>query len=679
MVREEVDGENQTWVYWNGQAFMNGFLYKKVKMNCLSMEEAQPTMNEILLFSAASKKTLEEFKVMEEMLSIPSKGTQKMQFVKGDNVEVVRGELISVIGKVQSTDGDRVVFVPSDTKLYGSDPLVVPVQYLRKYFKSGDRIKVLNGIHEGETGLVTSVSGEVATVFSDSSQKNFKVLMKDIQETMETNLGKLGLGKYELHDLVQVNDQSVGMIVKVNSDGFDILNWHGQLKTVQLHDVGMKRNIRNVTYHDSIGKLVSLGDTVRVAVGPHSGQTGTVAHMYQNVAWIRCREHKENGGIITVKCMQMSLVSKNNTDSFYRSSFGNQAPRSSSRMASGNNNRYRITSMRRVYITKGIWKGYSGVVRNENKTSVRIELDAGEKVVTLPLDFICSAQELEERTPSYRDQFLNADVSRKDDGSQTPMRMATPRHSATSYCQSDPWNPNMKPTLPSQFGMIEGMGNSVTTPFTPGAAGIDVSLKPPSSNNYAPSNHMLPPTTPFTPFSHVTTPCTPGTNLLSSDTNHGSDQATTLPSHEPLIKSYPSAPLTPSIHTEPPKEEGPHDWICPDIEVLISSEPYIDTHGIVKEIDDETCQVQLLPPASNFSSDPQKENSTQLPIVTVRKEHLSLVPPSKRDQIIVIKGPLKGSIGNLVGINKQDALISQCLNSFVSQITELARYHGVQS
>ena len=43
---------------------------------------------------------------------------------------------------------------------------------LRKYFATGDHVKVVVGKHDGETGMVVKVEGNVAVIFSDTMQEH---------------------------------------------------------------------------------------------------------------------------------------------------------------------------------------------------------------------------------------------------------------------------------------------------------------------------------------------------------------------------------------------------------------------------------------------------------------------------------------------------------------------------
>jgi transcription elongation factor len=64
----------------------------------------------------------------------------------------------------------------------------------------------MGGTYEGETGSVVAIdpSGGVVTVFSDIASREFRVLSHDLVECSDVASGRVRLGVYELHDLVQL-------------------------------------------------------------------------------------------------------------------------------------------------------------------------------------------------------------------------------------------------------------------------------------------------------------------------------------------------------------------------------------------------------------------------------------------------------------------------------------------
>jgi transcription elongation factor SPT5 len=93
---------------------------------------------------------------------------------------------------------------------------------LRKFFKTGDHVKVIAGKHEGATGMIVKIQNDVITLLSDTTREDIDVFSSNIVESSEITSGITKLGDYELHDLVALDQSTVGVIVRVEKDGFQV-------------------------------------------------------------------------------------------------------------------------------------------------------------------------------------------------------------------------------------------------------------------------------------------------------------------------------------------------------------------------------------------------------------------------------------------------------------------------
>lgn len=91
----------------------------------------------------------------------------------GDNVEVVEGELVNLMGKVTRVDGTRISIKPSHEDL--KDELEFFAHELKKYFRQGDHVKVIAGRYEGDTGLIVRVEDNLIVLFSDLTMHELQV------------------------------------------------------------------------------------------------------------------------------------------------------------------------------------------------------------------------------------------------------------------------------------------------------------------------------------------------------------------------------------------------------------------------------------------------------------------------------------------------------------------------
>lgn len=188
---DRMSASGETYYIFERNKFKDGFVYKQISLKNLQTTNVHPTFDELEIFSGALKSkggdSTESDMPPPKLSSIPDKEKlKKLIFNKGDEIEVIKGELVSVVGIVISTENNKVVFKPKNEKLYGKNLLTLPIDQVRKHFKSGDHVIVLKGSkHEGETGFVTSISDDVAVIYSDSGDKTFKVFTSDLQLSSE--------------------------------------------------------------------------------------------------------------------------------------------------------------------------------------------------------------------------------------------------------------------------------------------------------------------------------------------------------------------------------------------------------------------------------------------------------------------------------------------------------------
>lgn len=129
------------------------------------------------------------------------------KFFVGETVEVTEGELVGGSGVISSVIGDTVILQFADRAGGVAGRAVeVATRSLRKSFSEGDYVKVVNGIHKGETGLVVKIDKgrSLVTLVSDLSKQEVQVFLKDIAKATDS-LGDTGVSiKYDVHDMVHL-------------------------------------------------------------------------------------------------------------------------------------------------------------------------------------------------------------------------------------------------------------------------------------------------------------------------------------------------------------------------------------------------------------------------------------------------------------------------------------------
>ena len=116
---------------------------------------------------------------------------------------------------------------------------------MRKFFKAGDHVRVVQGRYEGDTGLILRVEDNLVILISDltmdevSSILSFfhfltfcvqlKVLPKDVQLCADVATGVDSIGQYQYQDLVMLDKETVGVIVRLEREHVEVLTMHGKV------------------------------------------------------------------------------------------------------------------------------------------------------------------------------------------------------------------------------------------------------------------------------------------------------------------------------------------------------------------------------------------------------------------------------------------------------------------
>jgi len=101
-------------------------------------------------------------------------------------------------------------------------------------------VKVIQGNYETETGFIIKLQDNIAIILSDINQKEMQVLTSDIQLCSDSSTG-LKLGNYQLHDFVQLGPSIVGVITRVDREGFEVIDFHGNIKNIKLQEIQHKK------------------------------------------------------------------------------------------------------------------------------------------------------------------------------------------------------------------------------------------------------------------------------------------------------------------------------------------------------------------------------------------------------------------------------------------------------
>ncbi|KAI3942315.1 hypothetical protein MKW92_041452 [Papaver armeniacum] len=442
----------------DGKMFKDGFLYKTVSKKSIEYQNIQPSLDELERFC-------------ESGMSTSVENRRKFHFRKGDAVIVVKGDLINLMGWVEKVEDDNLHIKPNRKDLHTT--IVLNGNYVCKYFKLGDHVKVVAGAHEGATGTVIKVNSNVLILVCDVTREDISVFADNVVDSSEVVSGATTrIGDYELHDLVMLADMSFGMIIRLESESLQVLKGDPDrpvVAVVKLREIKYKINDRRNTAKDRFKSDVSVKDVVKILKGPCQGKQGTVEHIRGGILFINDRHHMEHSGFICVQAQSCIAIGGSNAKVSLptRCAASRQTayvPPSPRRYSTGppieSGVRHRGAAAGRggcdnfvgsiVKIRLGNYKGCSGRVVSRNGQLVRVELESQMKTVTVKREEIsvdagvftssseAPQQGIGSQTPMHRAQTpLHPYMTpMRDQGGETPVHsgMRTPmRHQA--------WNP----------------------------------------------------------------------------------------------------------------------------------------------------------------------------------------------------------------------------------------------
>ncbi|KAK2971843.1 hypothetical protein RJ640_027003 [Escallonia rubra] len=690
-IRVERRRDQMTGDYFeniNGMMFKDGFLYKNVSMKSISAQNIQPSFDELEKFRQPNENGDGDVASLSTLFANRKKG----HFMKGDRVIIVKGDLKNLKGTVEKVEEDTVHIKPKARGLPST--LAVNEKELCKYFEPGNHVKVVSGATEGATGMVLTVEGHLVNIVSDTTKEVLRVFSDNVVESSEVTSGITRIGDYELHDLVLLDNYSFGVIIRVESEAFQVLKGvpdRPEVALVRLREIKCKIE-KKIFAQDRVKNAIAVKDVVKILEGSCKGKQGPVEHIYRGILFIYDRHHLEHAGFICAKsqaCVLVGARANGDRNGDLVSRFSQlrspaRVPQSPGKprglqMSSGRNRGGRgghdALIGTPIKIRKGPFKGYKGRVVDVKGQTVRVEMDVSMRILTgkfyrlsrpfyvhgYPISasitsFALCAVDREHLSDNVNVSTPYRDSSRYGSGSETPMHPSrTPLHPYMTPMR-DPG------ATPIHDGMRTPMRDRAWNPYTPMSPARD-----PWEDANPASWGSSPQYQPGSPPSRTYDAPTPGGNYSEAGTPRDSSPAyVNAPS--PYLPSTPGGqpPMTPSSAYLPGTpggqpmtpgsggldimspvvggdSEGP--WFLPDILVNVRRSVEETAIGVVREVlPDGSCRVAL-------GSSGNGETVTSLP------NEIEIVVPRKSDKIKIMGGAHRGATGKLIGVDGIDGIV----------------------
>jgi transcription elongation factor len=144
------------------------------------------------------------------------------------------------------------------------------------------------------------------TVFTDSTRNTIQVPGSSASVSTEKSTGLTKLANYELYDLVDIGQGSVGCIVQVLVRSFSVLDTKGQTTVVPLQQMGHKKRTRQAVTTDIKNNQIAYDDMVRIVSGPHKGMQAAVKHIFRSSVYVFSPLNQPQ--IVVIRAKQCELV-----------------------------------------------------------------------------------------------------------------------------------------------------------------------------------------------------------------------------------------------------------------------------------------------------------------------------------------------------------------------------------
>lgn len=382
-----------TWTYMN-DTYVDGFLIKDYKANHLQSEDVNPTLEEVTKFAADAEDGTENLDL--SALAATIKSNSSGAFLPGDHVEIWQGEQRGVVGKAVSVHSDIVRILVSTGELAGQI-IESPVKGLRKLFREGDHVKVIGGSkYFDEVGMVVKIVEDRVTILTDSTQTEITVFSKDLRVATDSG-GQVGVGKYDLHELVQLDAATVACVIKVDRESLRVLDQTGTVRSLLPSNISNKLERRkNVVATDREGSEIHIDDTVKEEGG--EGKQGRVLHIHRNFLFAHNREQTDNAGVFVVRTNNVKTVAaKGGRVASAQAGLMQMNPamqRPGAQQAGAQAmppprqmGRDRLIG-KTITIRKGPHKGLLGIVKDSTDTHARVEVHGSKKIISIAKEFL---------------------------------------------------------------------------------------------------------------------------------------------------------------------------------------------------------------------------------------------------------------------------------------------------
>lgn len=382
---------DRNYYIYRNEEYINGFLYKDIKFNQLETQNIKPTLQELTLFD--SMKDSDGIDLQSVASTLKNADDKAITFQPNDRVEIISGEQSKMKGKVLSIAEAKVARVLLEGNDDESDNTIVevPTSALRKVFLPGDHVTVIHGVHKDESGLIVNVKDNQVTLVSDQTKKDITVFPNYLVTSVDSSTTSSKFGRFELHQLVNLNSQKVGMIIKVEKEVFTILCTDGRVLNLEPKNIVSALEVNKMTEKttDKNGLEIKVGDVVKESVGEK--RQGNIMHIYKSFLFVHSKTVYENTGIFVTDSNSVQTIANKGSivSTFKLPDLNKMNPNRvmpAPNLTVLNQSRFGgrdITLNQHVSVRKGPYKGKKGIIKDANGDVARVEMHNPAKIIPI--------------------------------------------------------------------------------------------------------------------------------------------------------------------------------------------------------------------------------------------------------------------------------------------------------
>ena len=390
--------------------FKDNLLIRPVRINSLETENIYPKEEEIQQLGCYKDEN--DVYVDKEGQKLIVSNKQSLRYQSGDRIKFTTGDYKGITGTVLSQLGNKVKVKLDIKDLEGEYEFPINMIEIDYTFKPGEIVYVKKGAFKGRNGMVINImDNSNVKIYDQINQTSFIVKNSDLILSNKMDFEEEENAMFKIGDLVKINNSHIiCYIIESSKYNLKVVTTRNEVKKISAREVNIINQKKKTTYlMDCKGYPLTPDNTVKVVNGPNKGNKGTIKCIYNKYIFLHNNSYTRTNGIFCEINENVELL-------------GSELLIEGSEKGKVNHrkipNDIRELIGKTVHVIEGKWKGYNGILINADDKSIKLELSAKQKTITLPFSSIekgdvNSAKDFDEqsigpnlsmKTPAY---FLN--------------------------------------------------------------------------------------------------------------------------------------------------------------------------------------------------------------------------------------------------------------------------------